>query len=62
MPSDKPMTPKKQNKNNIHDEKDKNIHHHDTLVTVPDHHGAEQDTHQRQPKSSRLGHFRFASL
>ena len=47
MPSDKSMTLQMQNKNNIHDEKDKNIYYPNALVPVPKHHGTEQDTHNR---------------
>ena len=42
MPSDKPMTLQMQNKNNIHDEKDKNIYYPNALVSVPKHSGTEQ--------------------
>ena len=41
------MHPQKQNKINIHDEKDKDIHHYNVLVPVSKHHGTEQDTHNR---------------
>ena len=47
MPSDKPMTLQMQNKNNIHDEKDKDIHHHNVLVPVSKYCGTEQDTNTR---------------
>lgn len=47
MPSDKPMTFQMQNKNNIHDEKDKNIYNPDALVPVSKYRGTEQNTHKR---------------
>ena len=47
MPSDKPMTLQMQNKNNIHDEKDKNIYYPNALVSVSKYCGTEQNTYNR---------------
>ena len=47
MPSDKSMTLQMQNKNNIHDERDKNIYYPNALVSVPKHRGTEQNTYKR---------------